>query len=269
MISGDCTHLTEWVLSMPKSQPGTTYLNFIASHDGIGLRPAEGLLRPDEIDALVNTMQLLGGKISWRQGESNIPKAYEINISLTDACTGTLRGKDDYCVERMLCIHGIMLGMEGIPAIYIHSLLGTGNDLIKVQHTGQNRSINRHRWDYPELLGALSDPDNRQQHIYRHLKRMLAVRKQQPAFHPNAEQFALQLGANVFGYLRTTADDKQHIYCLNNVTDWHQGISLCELNLSADKQWYDILSGQKIVDLTAIISLQPYETVWLANVTTH
>ncbi len=266
LTSGDSKHLTDWVLGMPKTQSGTTYLNFIASHDGIGLRPAEGLLTPDEIDRLVNTMQLFGGKISWRQGEKGIPKAYEINISLVDALSGTLRGQDDYATERFLCAHAIMLSLEGLPAIYIHSLLGTPNDHKRVLHTGQNRSINRHRWEYGELSENLKDPENRQSHIHKKMKALLAIRKQQAAFHPNALQFPLHLGTSLFGISRKSLDGRQEIVCISNVSDWSQELSLCELNLDASQTWIDLISGQQISDVKALIGLQPYETIWLSSV---
>lgn len=62
LVTGDCTYLKSWMMSMPPAQNGTAYFNFIASHDGIGLRPAEGLLSEEEISELVHTMQHFGVK---------------------------------------------------------------------------------------------------------------------------------------------------------------------------------------------------------------
>ena len=133
-------------MSMPPARMGTAYFNFIASHDGIGLRPAEGLLSEIEITRLIETMESFGGKISWRSQDDGTRKAYEINISLFDALSGTLDGKDNHAVERFICAHAIMLGLEGIPAIYIHSLVGTRNDYNRLNNSGHNRAINRHQW---------------------------------------------------------------------------------------------------------------------------
>jgi sucrose phosphorylase len=49
---------------------------------------------------------------------------YEINISLFDAMKGTVAGEDEWQIERFLCSQTIMMSLEGIPAFYIHSLLG-------------------------------------------------------------------------------------------------------------------------------------------------
>jgi sucrose phosphorylase len=116
-------------MSMPPAQNGTAYFNFIASHDGIGLRPAEGLLAPETINELVTTMQDFNGKISWRTAADGSQSPYEINIALIDACRGTHEGEDEWQIARFMCAHTIMLGLEGIPGIYIHSLLGTMNDI--------------------------------------------------------------------------------------------------------------------------------------------
>ena len=89
-------------MSMPPSQDGTMYFNFIASHDGIGLRPAEGLLSNTELDSLVQTIENFGGKISWRTTDNGEQKAYEMNIALYDALQGTVTGKDQWNFERYI-----------------------------------------------------------------------------------------------------------------------------------------------------------------------
>lgn len=140
LVSGSCRHLKNWLMSMPPSQNGTAYFNFIASHDGIGLRPAEGLLDEEELANLLSTMERFGGLVSWRAVEGLVKKPYEINISLYDALKGTHAGEDEWQLQRFICAHAIMLSVEGIPGIYIHSLVGAGNDYQRAAATGHNRS---------------------------------------------------------------------------------------------------------------------------------
>ncbi|MGB0449908.1 MAG: sugar phosphorylase, partial [Porticoccaceae bacterium] len=128
LVTGDCNYLKQWMMSMPPARNGTAYFNFIASHDGIGLRPAEGLLDDSEINTLVETMEQFGGRISWRAVDEGKSKPYEINISLFDALQGTRAGPDQWGLQRFICAHAIMLALEGVPGIYIHSLVGTRND---------------------------------------------------------------------------------------------------------------------------------------------
>jgi sucrose phosphorylase len=266
LITGDCSHLKTWMMSMPPAQNGTAYFNFIASHDGIGLRPAEGLLSDDEIDNLINTMQNFGGRISWRQAEAGQNKAYEINIALFDALQGTSKGSDRWGKDRFICAHAIMLGLEGIPAFYIHSLLATTNDQERVKHTNNNRAINRHQWDYPELESLLAEKHSQHHQVFNRLKELIQIRKQQPAFHPNATQFTLHLGNQLFGFWRQSMDRLQSIFCVYNISDTEQELRLSDLNLISTDNWMDLVSGQTLdetADRTMI--LKPYQGVWITN----
>ena len=151
MITGDCTRLVQWSMTMPPSQNGTAYLNFISSHDGIGLRPAEGILNQKELDLLVSSIVKLGGKISSRKTPQGKLAAYEMNITVVDALSGDKDGFDEFSLERFMCAHAIMLSLEGVPAIYFNELVGTKNDYIGLEKTKMNRSINRFKWKKDEL----------------------------------------------------------------------------------------------------------------------
>jgi len=266
LLTGNCLYLKRWLMSMPPSQNGTFYFNFIASHDGIGLRPAEGLLSDYELTTLVETMQEFGGKVSWRTTETGEPKAYEINIALYDALQGTTSGKDKLGLQRFLCAHAIMFGLEGVPGVYIHSLLGTQNDYEKVENTQQNRSINRHRWDYDELQDNLYDETNHHSIVLAALKDLLDIRIKQPAFHPNATQFTLHLGLQMFGFWRQSIDRKQSVFCISNVTSHDMELAIHDLNLIMTDNWVELVSGQVIDMQQENIFLAPYQTVWISNV---
>ena len=265
LITGNCLYLKRWLMSMPPAQNGTTYFNFIASHDGIGLRPVEGLLSDEEVDTLTTTMANFGGKISWRNTENGGKKAYEMNISLYNALQGTTDGADEWNFQRFICAHAVMLGMEGIPGIYIHSLLATQNDYEKVKNTQHNRSINRHRWDYDALCAQLDDDASHHSQVHNAMKQLIRIRKEQPAFHPNATQFILHLGLQLFGYWRQSLDRKQSIFCVYNISNQPQTLPLSELNLALTDQWTDLLSGETVSDLHQDIELSPYQSVWLTN----
>ena len=264
LVTGDCTHLKGWMMSMPPAQNGTTYFNFIASHDGIGLRPAEGLLNDDELGNLVSCMQNFGGKVSWREAGNGQKKPYELNISLIDALQGTIAGPDKHQLQRFICAHSIMLGLEGIPGIYIHSMLGTTNDYDRVENTGQNRSINRHRWEFNELTQHLQSQSTHR-NVLTAMNRLIQIRKQQAAFHPNATQFTLQLGKRLFGFWRQSADRKQSIFCVSNITNKTRKLVLSDLNLIGTEEWRDLLSESNDKTIGDMITLKPYQTIWLSN----
>ena len=271
LITGDCHYLRTWMMSNPPSRNGTTYLNFIASHDGLGLRPAEGLLSTEEIQTLADTLAEFGGHISWRalNHGTNISRPYEINISLYDALKGTTQGPDQYNHDRFICAHAIMLALEGIPAFYFHSLFATHNDEKRRAKTGQNRSINRHRWELTALEEALSNGSEHQQ-AFEALSHLILIRKNNPAFHPNATQFTLHMPTSghlnhIFAFWRQSIDREQSIFCINNITNEPQSISLADLNLVTLDEWLDLLSGESYNDHKACIELSPYQSLWLSN----
>lgn len=264
LVSGNCRHLKNWLISMPPSQNGTAYLNFIASHDGIGLRPAEGLLDENELDTFLETMEDFGGLISWRAQDGLVKKPYEVNISLYDAFKGTNQGEDEWQLERFICAHAIMLSLEGIPAIYLHSLVGTGNDYQRVAATGHNRSINRGQWDEDELNALLADANSHHARVLARMQSLIRIRREQPAFHPNAAQFTLQASDQVFAYWRQSMDHEATIFCLNNISKQPQSIILSSINLIGAENWRDLISGKEY-HLDESLTLAPYQSVWLCN----
>lgn len=266
LVTGDCSYLKHWMMSMPPAQNGTAYFNFIASHDGIGLRPAEGLLSDEELQELIDTMLAFGGHVSYRALEDGQNKPYEINIALFDALQGTKAGKDHLGVDRFVCAHAIMLGLEGIPGIYIHSLLGTRNDHERVENTGHYRSINRHQWHYDELVTELERSDSLHHEVFWRLKTLLAVRRVQAAFHPNATQFTLHLGTALFGFWRQSMDRRQSIFCISNISAQEQPLDLSQVNLIDSAEWQDLLGGTAISGREQVLMLKPYQTVWISNV---
>ncbi|WKE64839.1 sugar phosphorylase [Gallaecimonas kandeliae] len=264
LLSGSCRHLKTWAMSMPPAQNGTAYLNFIASHDGIGLRPAEDLLDEQELGAFIGAIERAGGLVSYRRtgGED---KPYELNISLWDALRDSIEGgEQQWQLARFLCAHCIMLGLEGIPAFYIHSLFATENDTQKVALTSRNRSINRHSWTLEALRAALSNGSYHQQ-AFEALRHLIRVRRKQPAFHPNATQFTLHLGLQLFGFWRQSLDRSQSIFAIHNVSGQPQALALSSINLVSTDLWFDLISGRHYPDAQAELVLAPYQCLWLSN----
>ena len=272
LVTGSSRALKTWMMGMPAAQDGTTYFNFIASHDGIGLRPAEGLLGDEEIKALVGVMQKSGGRVSWRALANGENRPYEINISLFDAMRRRLiegdgEGEDGYQEQRFICAHALMLAVQGVPAFYIHSLLATENDENRVLHTSHNRSINRHQWSANDLEAQLATSSHHAR-IFGVLKELIALRSKQAAFHPNAAQYPLHLGDQVFGLRReggaAAGVAGQNLLAIYNISASAQTLSMGSLNLDADKQWRELLSDIDIHPEAGDIVLPPYAYCWLA-----
>ena len=243
---------------------GTTYFNFLASHDGIGLRPVEKILDENAIKKLVKNTEKAGGKVSYRS-EGKISKPYELNISLYDAMRFHLiDGDDGFQYQRFISAHTILLSMEGIPAFYIHSLLGTKNDYKKMKHTSQNRSINRHQWNL-KLINEKLNKNTHHRKVFNGLSRLIEIRKKQPAFHPNATQFTLELNQQTFGLWRQSLNREQSIFCIHNVSNKTCQFNPSNLNIIETDHWYDLISGKPIKNIYKEIKLKPYQSMWVTN----
>jgi len=264
LLEGDSSRITRWLMSMPPAVVGTTYFNFLASHDGIGLRPVEGLLSEAELESLREKLQANGALLSWRELASGEKSIYEVNVSLFDALRSPA-GESGETVARMILAHAILLGLEGVPAIYLHSFLGTRNDEQRVLHTGHNRAINRHQWQLSELTAALENPESHHRQCLERIKALIDIRRHQPAFHPNATQFTLNFGKAIFAFWRQSLDRRQSIFCLYNISDKAANIPMGSLNLIGADTWTDLISGSTYSLEAPDIVLSPYQTIWLSN----
>lgn len=265
MQSGTARFLNRWQSAMPPAQLGCAYLNFTASHDGIGMRPAEGVLPYEEIDRMIETARQAGALVSMRTLPDGTESAYELNCSLFDVMRVSVKGEDSHHLNRFLCSQTIPMSLEGIPAIYIHSLLATPGDHDAVKRRGMNRAINRHRWHYPDLLERLEDPSSDQARVISAISDRLRLRAKQPAFHPNATQFTLRLDDRLFGVWRQSLDRNQSIFAIHNVSDENVTVSPQDINLIEDDKWVDLLSGSEIDAASAAIDFGPYQCRWISN----
>ncbi len=269
LYRGDAEHLTAWALDYPRPPKDCTYLNFTASHDGIGLRPLEGILPEEEIDNLVSSMRDFGGFASMRQGSDGRESPYEINISYFDALKGTVMGIDQWQIPRFICAQTISLAIQGIPALYIHSLLATPNDVRGVEQTGRTRSINRHSWDYNEITSLLDSPEIPHAVVFSELKRRIKIRRRQIAFHPDNDQKTIDLGHSFFAHWRFC--NSQKILVIHNVTNQFQKVSLPTDRFNRRKVtgWNDLLTENYYTAGTQAVSLRPYQSVWLESQESH
>ncbi len=247
VLNGRADRLVAWMNSATPPPPGTTLFNFLASHDGIGVRPAEGILSQEEIDELVALTHERGGLHGTydRNGE---PLPYELNISFPDLFGGP---DDPHMVERILLLHTIVLAFAGVPAFYINSLMGTSNDIDAVEVDGVRRSINRGRValaDVPDFGG-----DSWQSRIFTGLITRAAVRRRHTAFHPSGGQQLHDLGRGLLAIERTSPDGQNRITVLCNLTDSPQSMFI-------DRPATCVLTGNVWEQKVA---LGPYESAWL------
>ena len=264
LLTGRSTYLRRWMMATAPTPEGCTIFNFSASHDGIGLRPVEGLLPEQEINRMTQAVQGFGGRLTMRSyGDREVP--YEMNTTLFCALKGTIDGPDALQVERFIASQTIMMSVEGIPAFYVQSFLASENDEALAAETGQNRSLNRKQWRTEEVEAQLADADTPMAKVFYELRRRLAIRKQQKAFHPDATQFTLHIKPGMFGFWRQSLDRQQSLFVVTNITHEQKLLSLRDMNLFSSAAWVDLLSGATIDPENEELELAPYQSVWITN----
>lgn len=260
---GSSVYLNRWLREWPELPPGCTFLNFVASHDGIGVRPVERIVTPAELEDLLRTMRRFGGRVGTRVGEDGRESPYEINITLFDALRGTRLGEDGLQVARMLCAHVILLSLPGIPAFYIHSLLASPNDEEKARETGRARSVNRGQLDRATLERQLDEPGNPRREVLEALLGAIRLRAAQPAFAPQAAMRPVALGSGFLGLLRVAPRQKILVVC--NITPHPQRVHLDTEPLGRPRAVRDLVSGNRMqAPLRHLeLTLAPYQCLWL------
>jgi len=267
LSTGNAAYLTDWAANLAPPPPGCSYFNFTASHDGIGVRPLEGLLPQDEFDALVASVEQRGGLISRRGNPDGSATPYELNITYFDAVG--VPGDLDASIDRFLCSQTIALSLQGVPGIYFNSLLGAANNLAGVEQSGRARTINRQKWSESELTRMLSAKSRHQaSRVLPEYLRRLHLRRARPAFHPDAPQRVLDLPAGLFGMRRDALDGGERLWMIANLTDAPLSLAMGRIDRGWKRHhWTELIAGWSCVaeELSPKLPLAPYQVVWLVH----
>jgi len=258
--TGDTGALTQWADNLDVPYSTATFLNFIASHDGIGVRPAEGILTDLDIQELVDQTLNHGGQVSHKTNPDGTKSVYELNITLYDSLNHPESTDIDTGVKRFMASQAIMLSLAGVPGIYIHSLFGSPNYHDGVAETGRVRSINREKFVIQELVAVLEDPTSRTSQVFSAYSHYLQVRKTHPAFHPLAPQQIIDLGKEVFALFRISQDKKEKVLCIINITEKKQSLEI-NTELCSGLKGTDLITGA--IYPPGEIHLQPFQVLWL------
>lgn len=262
ILTENSMYLTRWAESLNDLPENCTYFNFTASHDGIGVRPLEGLIPQEEFDHLVKSIRKKGGFVSEKQNPDGTLSPYELNITYFDAFSSA-NGKQSLQEKRFICSQIIMMSLQGVPGIYFHNLTASRNNLRGVSTTGRYRTINRKKWYYDELMEELSDPDTNTSRIFSRMKQIITRRWHHPAFHPFGGQKVYNLGNNFFCIERWDPDKTEHVLVIANLTNETDSIELAKNTpIESGKSYDDILSGKTVIE-DGRSELKAFQVVWI------
>jgi len=262
LTAGEASRLTRWAAELRLPGERVTFFNFLASHDGIGLRPVSGILEEAELQRLLELAEARGGGISYRRGPDGAASPYELNINYLDALSppGEMETDPSRAVARFLLAQAIMLSLQGLPGIYFHSLVGSRGDREGAEGSGRLRSINRQKLDRGALEAELADRRSLRGRIFRGFTHLLKVRRSHPGFSPEAGQQVLDLGPGVFGLLRQDPRSSRRVLCVHEVAGRAAAWSL-QATVGDVSRGFDLLRrGQ--VELDGV-HLAPYQARWI------
>ena len=251
--SQDVTTLSRWAASLALPSTKTTWFNFLASHDGIGLNPLRGILPESEILSLVEKLQTEGALVNWKNNPDGTRSPYEINVIYLDALS-TRESHGSERIARFILAHAVLLSFPGVPAVYIQSILGSRNDYDGVERLGYNRAINREKYAAGQIDCALEDKNSLRYQVYSALSQLIVLRRAEKAFHPDSDAYFSTSGKHVLKIVRV-ADCGEKITALFNFSDNSQTI---ESDIHSGRE---LISGKDITDTTLI--LNPWQVLWI------
>ncbi|MDF2892715.1 MAG: hypothetical protein K0R80_3082, partial [Clostridia bacterium] len=219
-LTGNASKLTKWAASLEEMvlSDTTTYFNFLASHDGIGMRPVENILDGHEKEIMLQAVERHGGNISYKSNSDGTKSPYELNINYMDALTDPKSPNIQERINKFIAAQSILLSVAGVPGIYVHSLFGSQNWYEGVEQSGIYRRINREKLDYNDVCKELESKDSIRSIVFNRFSELIRLRRQQSAFSPNALQETVSLDERAFAFIRYHRDNNERILVIVNVS---------------------------------------------------
>ena len=266
-LAGNSCKISDWASSLISPSNSATYLNILDTHDGVGLAGAKDILDESEIENIILSSVQNGGFISYRNSDRNKINPYELNISWFSALNNNDSNEPiDLQIKRFIASRSIALVLKGIPGVYLHSFLGTENDVDSVLEEKNRRSINRSILNKSKLDQTLCNPESTTYKIFNQLAKIIQIRTKEKSFHPNADQNIIDLGPSIFSLIRTSMEKTERILCITNVTDKVEKINLnlSKMGLQTYK-FQELITNRNIQSTGEMLSLTvgAYEILWL------
>ncbi|NPD83971.1 sugar phosphorylase [Lentimicrobium sp. L6] len=243
--------LSNWAQSLKLPSDKTCFFNFTASHDGIGVRPLQGIVSDEQISMLANKAECHGGFVSYKSNPDGSKTPYELNCNYMDLLSSP-EESIAYRAKRFMLTQAVMLSFNGVPGVYYHSVFGSENDVEVVKASGINRRINRAKIQVDDLNRELEDKSSLRYRVYSEYKKLLELRQQEDAFHP----FSQALFSNEDAlFIIERKSESESVYCLFNFSDKAINIESHISNKVNITYWKPVET-----------QLKPYAYLWLKSV---
>lgn len=256
LITSNVQKLGKWLSELDFPVGEACYFNFTASHDGIGLQPVKDILTKQEISHLEYQTKVNNGFVSYKDNPDGTRSPYELNCSYLNIVSNP---EDAWQLktQKFMLTQAFMLTLPGIPGIYIHSMLGTQNDLAAVEKSGIKRRINRSKPDYDKLVEALAEEGSLRNLVFTGYKKLLQIRRSYEWFAPFLK-FEIKTEDNQVIIIQKK-QGKKRFWAVFNFSDKARNF-----HLHQNKKVKDLMTGN--VELSDKIFLKPYAYHWFESV---
>ena len=258
--------------------PGCAWVNYLRSHDDIGWTFDDDEARALGIDPYGHRRFLNDFYTGRFTGTFARGLPFQQNPVTGDArvcgSLASLAGLEEavqsgddalvaLAIRRVLLLHSIILGIGGIPLIYIGDEIGTLNDYsyaAEVDKAGDSRWVHRPQFDWARAERR-ADPATVEGQIYAGMLHLIALRRTQPAFWGGAMELVESANDQVFGFVRNHGG--QRLLALANFSERPQAIDANRVRVYGSGYRFTDLASGEARSANEALRLEPYQFVWL------
>lgn len=279
--------LYQGLKSIPDKLERATWLNYVRCHDDIGLGFDDADIRAVGYEPHAHRKFLIDfytgsyadsnarGLIFGRNEKTGDARISGTTASLLGLQTALEMGNEEpvaEAIERILLLHSLVMSFGGIPLLYYGDEIGTINDCSYLDNELKaNDSRWAHRpkidWDKAELRHS---PGTIEHKIFTALKKMIAVRKEIPAFADFNNRELIQVeNPHLFVFTRFNLQrNASSVLVVVNFDSESQYLDMNELGYHSTSQFAhmrDLYSGDVPALFKDRLVIPPYHFYWLAE----
>lgn len=209
-----------------RTAAGTSWVNYLRGHDDIGWGFADEDARELGVDGQAHRRFLndfytgrFPGSFARGLPFQENPRTGDCRISGTLASLAGLEKAQDegdareteFSIRRILMAHGLIATLGGIPLIYLGDELAQPNDYayrLDPATARDNRWVHRPRFDRPRLARAEAEPASVEGRIFHGIRRLLALRRAEPALAGSDMQVVRLDDRHLIAFLRRDGADR-------------------------------------------------------------
>ena len=279
--------LYQGLKSIPDKLERATWLNYVRCHDDIGLGFDDADIRAVGYEPHAHRKFLIDfytgsyadsnarGLIFGHNEKTGDARISGTTASLLGLQTALEMGNEEpvaEAIERILLLHSLVMSFGGIPLLYYGDEIGTINDCSYLDNELKaNDSRWAHRpkidWDKAELRHS---PGTIEHKIFTALKKMIAVRKEIPAFADFNNRELIQVeNPHLFVFTRFNLQrNASSVLVVVNFDSESQYLDMNELGYHSTSQFAhmrDLYSGDVPALFKDRLVIPPYHFYWLAE----